>query len=837
MIDYIDHHVHTCNSLLDGLMRIEDYVQYGKEHNLPALFISDHGSMDGAIQFYKECKKNNIQPIIGSEFYCSEGILDKDNDNTKHNHHLCLYAKTLQGYKNLIKLTTFANMENFYSKPRITFEKLQEYKEGLICTTACIGSQWGYLIKNNKLEEAGKLALKYKKLFGEDFYIEFGYHKFSEQIKYVTVMQKIAQMLNIKTVIGNDVHYLYKEEETAHKIILCKGFGKTLDDTGDYFNYSENYYKTGEQIKEIFKELPDINVEECFSNTYEIINKCENYEIEFGNYIYPELPLPNNQSQSEYLFNLIKQGCIKRYDGHITKEIADRIKYEFSVINKMHFCGYFNMVHDYVNWAKQNNIKVGAGRGSAAGCLIAYIIGITEVDSLKYDLFFERFLNPDRVSFPDIDSDFEPDGREKVIQYLTEKYGQYGCVPISTRGYLKGKSAIKTVASKLGLNFQKYNSLLSGMKDPKIDTVDKVIEANEELQKLLNTDVEFQNVIKLAKQLEGNIQSVGVHASGVIVCHKDISDIVPIIKTKDGFATGYTDKIVDALGLIKYDILGLKNLVFVKETEKRIHKPIEFNSIPLDDKETYQNLQKGDNVGIFQLESDGMKNLLIKLKPENINHLEAIVALFRPGAMQFIEEYIANKNNPEQTKYFDERVKPILKGTYSQMVYQEQVMQIAQVLAGYTMAEADSLRRAIGKKKLDEMMSHETKFIEGCIKNGLDKEKATELYNQIVEFANYSFNKCIDGDYFIPEWNMTIGEAYKNNIDNLHLVSYNADSKTYFQDEVVKIHPSGKREVYELELDNGNKISCTLNHKFLCQDGLYHEVKEILEKDLEMVGI
>lgn len=743
MIKYIDHHVHTTNSLLDGMVKIDEYVNFGVENEFPALFISDHGNMDGAINFYITCKDKNIKPIIGSEFYVSEGILDEKDDNTKHNFHLCLYAKNFQGYKNLVKLTTWANINNYYYKPRITFDVLKQYSEGLICTTACIGSQWGYLIENDKLKEAGELAYKYKQLFKDDFYIELGYANFQRQIKYVNVLNKIAEMLNIKTLIGNDVHYLKKEELFAHKIIICKGVGKTVDFTenNENFNYTENYYKTAEEIKEIFKTFQNIDVEKCFKNTYEIIDKCENYEIKFGEYIYPELPNTNGLSQAEYLFKSIKEGCIRRYNGNVPKEVINRIQYEFSIINKMNFCGYFNMVKDYIMWAKLNNIKVGAGRGSCAGCLIAYIIGITDVDSLKYDLFFERFLNPDRVSFPDIDTDFEPDGRGKVIQYLTEKYGQNGCVPISTRGYLKGKSAIKTVASKLGLDFNKYNSLLKGIDDPKIDTVDKVLESDEQLQKIYNTDEEFRNVITLAKQIEGNIQSIGVHASGVIVCHKDISEITPIIKTKDGYATGYTDKIVEKLGLIKYDILGLKNLVFIKETEARVNKKFDFNTIPLDDKKTYQELQKGNNLGIFQLESDGMKNLLIKLKPENIKHIEAIVALYRPGAMQFIEEYIANKNDSSDIKYFDERLKPVLKDTYAQMVYQEQVMKIAQILAGYTMSEADSLRRAIGKKKLDEMMKHEDKFINGCVKHGVERNRAEELYKQIVEFANYSFNK------------------------------------------------------------------------------------------------
>lgn len=744
---YIDHHVHTVYSVLDGAIKIKEYVKMAIDNNMPALFMSDHGDMSGTLDLYLECKKHNIKSILGSEFYISDGILDKEDDVTKKNYHLCLYAKNLQGYKNLVKLTTYANVENFYNKPRITFDKLKEYSEGLICTTACVGSQFAKLILDGKVKESALLLLEYKKVFGEDLYIEYGYHGLDNEKMYVNCLNKIAEKLNIKTIIGNDSHYLYKEDHIAHKIVMCKGLGNIVSDEDSedakYFNYKENYYKNRDEITETFSIFPQVDVNECIDNTYEIIDKCENYEIKLHEYVYPELPNTNGLSQDKYLEKLIIEGCKKRYNNKINNEIKDRIKYEFSVIKKMNFSGYFNVVADYTQWCKNRNILVGPGRGSAAGSIISYVLNITDVDPLKYNLLFERFLNPDRDGFPDIDIDFSKESRDTLMEYLHEKYGPNGCVQISTRGYLKGKSAIKTVASRLGLEFMKYNTLLSGMTDPKIDTVDKCLEANIKLQTKYDTDPEVKNVIDLARRIEGNIQSVGVHASGVILCQKDITDITPIIKTKDGYATAFYDKIIEKLGLIKYDILGLSNLSTIKETLERINSGLTVENIlsDLTDENTYKLLQSGESLGIFQLESDGMKSLLSRLKPENINHIDAVVALFRPGAMQFIDQYIENKNNPESAICFDENAKEILKDTYFVMVYQEQVMQIARTLAGYTMSDADSLRRAIGKKNLEEMQSHEEKFINGCTERGMDSDKARTLYEQIVEFANYSFNK------------------------------------------------------------------------------------------------
>src|SRR5574344_1403264 len=613
------------------MVRLDDYIKFAQNNNMQAIATSDHGNIDNWIEFCSKCKDNNIKPILGSEVYLSEGIVDENNEQTKLNFHLNLYAKNKIGYNNLIKLTTWANKNNFYKKPRITFDILRQYSEGLICTSSCVGSIFAHYILNNNVQKAGKLLLLFKTLFQDDFYIEFGYHLFDSEKAYITVLEKIAEMINVKTIITNDTHYLYTEDEFAHKILMCKG-EKTIADESN-FSYSHNYYKNYDEIKSIFSEFSQIDVDKCLDNVYEIIDKVENFEIKFHEYIYPELPISNGETQDSYLFKQTMLGVKKKFKN-ITKEVIDRLNYEFSVISKMQFSGYFNMVADYVNWAKNNKIAVGPGRGSAAGSLIAYCLNITEVNPLEDGLIFERFLNPDRISFPDVDTDFEKIERDNLMKYLTDK------------------SAIKTVASRLGLGFEKYNKILSPIKDPKIDTVDKILENFPDIQKKYNTDTEFQNVCELSKKIEGNIQSTGIHASGVIICHKDISEIVPIIRTKDGYGTAWSDKIVEKMGLIKYDILGLNNLTVIKESVKRIGNNFDIHNIPLDDKKTYELLQKGYNLGIFQLESDGMKSLLFKLQPENIEHITAVVALYRPGAMQFIDQYIENRNNPDKIEYF-----------------------------------------------------------------------------------------------------------------------------------------------------------------------------------------
>lgn len=564
---FIDLHTHSTFSELDGMIKIEDYILFAKENNLKALSVTDHGNVNSWINFYLKCKENEIQPILGYEAYVSSKQLDSDDENSKKNYHINIFAKNNNGYKAIIKLVTYANINNFFRKPRVTLDELSKYAGDIVITTACVGSQFSQLILENKLNECKSLLLEYKKIFKDDFYIEYNYHEFDNEKVVLQKLINFSKGLDIKAIITNDSHYLKKEDEIAHKILMCKGEKQTINDTSR-FDYSHNYYKTKEEMQEILKEF-DINIDSCIDNIYEIIDKC-NVEIEFGNYIFPEYPTPNGEGQMQYLVDGVKKGILKRY-GRANKEILDRVKYELGVIKNMGFAGYFNVVADYIKWAKDNNIRIGTARGSAGGSLVVYLLEITDIDPLKFGLLFERFLNPDRVSNPDIDSDVDSNERQSLLNYLFDKYGVYSATQISTKGYLKGKSAIKTVASRLGLDFNKYNKLLSQIKDPTIDSVDKVVEYSEKIQELYNSDDEVKKVIDTAKKIEGNIQSTGLHAGGIIICHKDISDICPIVRTKDGYATAWSDKIVEKLGLIKYDILGLSNLSTISNCLGRIN--------------------------------------------------------------------------------------------------------------------------------------------------------------------------------------------------------------------------------------------------------------------------
>jgi len=737
---FIDSHVHTSYSLLDGMIKIDDYVQFAKDNNFPALFTSDHGNVDSWINFYKQCKANDIKPILGSEVYLS---LKK---GSKKSYHLCLYAMNEIGYKNLIKLTTYANMENYYYKPRIDLKTLERYSEGLVCTTACVGSLWGQLLKKRHTVIADGFVKKFKNMFGENFYIEYGYHEFEDEKKAIPLLYKLAETNNVKTIIANDSHYLSKSQQMGHKVLMCKGEGNKLADMKHYI-YEHNYYKTREEMEEIFSEFPYINFDECVNNTYEIIDKC-NVEIKMGEYIFPDFKTPNGESNDEYLKKQINKKIKNRYPK-ITKEIADRVKMEVDVITSMNFSGYFLVVMDYVNWARQNDVFVGAGRGSAAGSIVTYILGITDVCPLKYNLLFERFLNPARVSFPDIDVDFDSEGRERVLEYLKKKYGDKSAVQISTRGYLKGKSAIKNTASKLGVAHDRYNNILTDIQDPSIDTIDKIIEYSEQFRILVDNDEETQKIVEIARQTEGVAQSIGKHAGGIIICHKDISEVCPIIRSKGGYSTAWTDKEVESIGLIKYDILGVATLGILKRAVKKTG--IKVDEIPLDDEKTYELLREGDAHGVFQFEGDFAQSLLKRVSPEKFEDVAVATSANRPGALDsgLTESYIKRRKGEEEAVDIIPEMKKYTEDTLSLPIYQEQILFLFREMAGFSLAEADLARRAIGKKLDDEMQALKSKFIEGAKNKGFSQEKAIEVFDIIEKFARYGFNKSHSVGYSI----------------------------------------------------------------------------------------
>lgn len=844
---YIDLHLHSTYSLLDGMVKIDDAVKFCKDNDIKALSITDHGDISSWIKQYNACKKADIKPILASEFYMSLKEIAENPHNltkdgkpkkmhTKH-YHLNLFALSKTGYKNIIKLTSYANMNNFYSKPRITMDKLREYSEGIICTTACVGSIWGQLLKRGHVKLAERMTEIFLDIFGDRFYIEYGYHYFEDEKKVIPHLYHIAQKYNIKTIIGNDTHYLYKSEETAHKILMCKGDKQTLS-SSSYFDYSHNYYKNMDEIKETFSEFPYINVEECNDNAYEIVERC-NVEIKFGEYVFPKFATPNNETDDEYLIKLVKEGIKDKYPK-LTKEIIDRVNYEIKVITEMKFSGYFLVVQDYINWCIKNNVMVGYGRGSAAGSIVVYILGITNVDPIKYNLLFERFLNPARVSFPDIDSDIESKKRPLVFEYLREKYGKYGFSHISTRGMLTAKSCIKMVASKLEYDFGKFNRITAQISDPAPKTIEEVFQLYPDVKKIANMDNQVKEVFDYVKILQGNVQSIGIHPGGQVICHEDITDYCPIIKTKDGYATGWTDKDVEKIGLIKFDILGLSNLSILENCLSKISEPIDLNTIPEDDKKSFDLLSRGEGDGIFQFESNSAKSLLKRAKPQSIDDLGVTNAANRPGALDsgLTESYIQRKNGLEDVDYIVDGMEEYLQDTNGLPIYQEQILFLFRVMAGFNLAEADLARRAVGKKQIDELMALKDKFVQGSLANGHSKEKAEEVFDIIDKFANYGFNKCIDGDYVLPELNTSLKNLHNNQnlYKNKTLTSYNADDNIYFKDALNNVHYTGNNHVFEIEFDNGEKLPVTMEHKFLCIDGKYHTIRNIFKNSLEMIG-
>lgn len=734
-LKYIETHVHSTYSLLDGLIKIDDYIKYALENNQKALPITDHGSMSGVIDLYLKCKKNDLKIILGSEFYLTETMEDKINDNR----HLILFAKNNKGYKNLVKLTTYANLENFYYKPRINYEILKTYKDDLICTSACIGSDINQAVLAKDTNKAENLILFYKDLFQDDFYIEFQNHFLEDQQICNEFLLNMSKKHDIKTLITNDAHYIKQSDSFSHDILLSKG--KKLSDPKRFkFPNDQFYLKSTDEIYKTFFDYGDEFIETCIKNSHEMIGKCD-VEIETGHHIMPHFPVPEGETERSYFKKKIIENFKKYYPVH-TKEILNRLNYEMSVIMKMDFCGYFLIVQDYIKWAKDNNIPVGPARGSSAGSIVCRILGITEPNPLEYDLPFERFLNPDRVGLPDIDTDFCVERRYEIIDYLKNKYGENSVANICTFGELKPKNAFKTVSSTMEYPFSQAN-MISEMIQEK--TIELSIESNPKLKEIYENNDQIKEMLDIAKTLEGNLSNMGTHAAGVIISNFDISDIVPLIKAKGEIVTAYTMNEIEKLGLVKYDILGLKALTVMNKClstiEENRKNKIDLTKVDFNDTNVYETLAKGYTDGVFQLESSGMKGLLKKLKPTELKHLDAILALFRPGPLNCgaTENYVINKNDSSNIKYKEKKLEPILKDTYGVYIFQEQIMQIARDLAGYTMSESDELRKAMGKKIPEIIEQHEEKFISGCINNNINKEFAESLYKDITGFAEYCF--------------------------------------------------------------------------------------------------
>lgn len=752
MRPYVPLHLHTEYSLLDGATRIKDLIKHAKENNMPAAAITDHGVMYGAVEFYRAAKEEGIKPIIGCEFYIIDGDITDKKSKTQ-NYHLVLLAKDKKGYQNLVKLVSIAHIDGFYYKPRINKEILEQHKEGLICLSACLSGEIAKKLLQKNFEGAREAAKYYKDQFGEDYYIELQDHGLEGQKMTNPDLLKIAQELDIGIILTNDSHYTKKEDALCHDILLCLQTGKTIQDPSRMkFPNEEFYIKTPDELRQAFDWLDEDIFNTAIDNSVKVAEKC-NLILDMGKSILPHYPIPPNHTVESYLEKVVRDGLNKRY-SEITSEIEERIKYELKIIEEMGFSAYFLIVWDFIKFARDNGIPVGPGRGSAAGSLVAYSLEITEIDPIRHNLLFERFLNPERVSMPDVDIDFCIEKREKVINYVSELYGQDKVCQIITFGTLAARAALKSVARVMDIPYAEADKLAKMIPAvPKIK-IDDALDDKMDLKKVYDKDAKVKELVDLAKSIEGIKFNIGTHAAGVIISRDPLNEIVPIQYSKEkSVITTYPMGDLEKLGLLKMDFLGLRNLTIINNTvdliEQRHGIKIDIDKIHLDDAPVYEMLSKGETDGVFQLESSGMKTLVKDLKPSVFEDLGALVALFRPGPLNsgMVGDFVQRKHGKQKVHYQHPALEPILGDTYGTIVYQEQIMQIAQSLAGYTLGQADILRRAMGKKKLEEMNKQRELFLAGSEKNNVDLKLANDLFDTMTEFAAYCFNRSHSAAY------------------------------------------------------------------------------------------
>ncbi len=736
-------HVHSHYSLLDGLSKIDGLIDQAKKHKMKSLALTDHGVMYGVIEFYQKAKEAGIKPIIGVEAYVARhGHLDKRSRIDERPYHLILLAKDEQGYKNLVKLTTIAHLKGFYYKPRIDFELLKKYSLGLICLSACVQGEIPQLILEKQKDKAVKRALEYQKIFGaENFYLEVQDHpKSKEQILINKALFNISKKHDIPVVATNDVHYAKKEDAEIQDILLCLQTKRKQQDKDRMCSLDYDLSLLPEaEMKKAFKDHPEV-----ITNTQKIVQAC-NLEIELKKTKLPYFPLPEGKTADQYLRELCEEKISNRYPKK-TKQVTDRLDYELSMIKKTGFSSYFLIVQDFVNWAKDNNIVVGPGRGSVAGSIVSYALNITDIDPLKYELIFERFLTGSRNEPPDIDLDFADTRRDEVIRYVEEKYGRDHVAQIITFGTMAARAAIRDVGRVLNYPYTFCDKLAKMI--PFGNTLEKALKVSDELKSIYQTNEDAQKIINVAKKLEGVARHASKHACGLVIAPEALSEYVPTQYDVSGgektIITQYDMHAVEDIGLLKMDFLGLKNLTIIERTLKlikyRYDKDIDIAQIPLDDQKTFKLLQKAETTGVFQLESGGMQRYLKQLKPTVFEDIIAMVALYRPGPMELIPDYIAGKKGLRKPRYLHPKLKPILDKTYGIAVFQEQVLQIVRDLAGFTLSEADVLRKAVGKKIAKLLQQQKIKFIHGCINNKIPKETAEKIFAFIEPFAGYGFN-------------------------------------------------------------------------------------------------
>ncbi|MDP2820918.1 MAG: DNA polymerase III subunit alpha [bacterium] len=741
-------HTHSHYSLLDGLAKIDELLSYAKELGMDSLALTDHGVIYGAVEFFQKAKKQNIKPIIGCEVYLAlEKMTDRRPNIDDKRFHLVLLVKNEVGYKNLVQLITKAHLEGFYYKPRIDEELLAKHSEGLIAMSACLNGRIPKMILANKLDEAKKIIVKYKEIFGDDFYLEIQHHPGNpEQQKVNDNLIKLSRQFNIPLVATNDIHYLKKEDAEAQDILMLINTGADRDDPERLSLKNDDYSMISPQeMADFFKDVP-----EAISNTQKIVEKCA-FEFKFGEAKLPYFPVPNGKTPEEFLRELVFERVKKKF-SEITDEIKNRLEYELGVIEKTGFASYFLIVQDFVNWAKEHRIIVGPGRGSAAGSLVSYCLGITNVDPLKFKLLFERFLNPERISLPDIDLDFTDRRRDEVIEYVKGKYGNENVAQIITFGTMAARAVIRDVGRALKYPYSYCDRIAKLI--PMNMSLSESLQKVAEFKQIYETDSEAQILVDFAKKLEGVARHASTHACGVVISREPLTNLTALQNASqidNSIITQYEMNSIESLGLLKMDFLGLKNLTIIEDALARIYKirgeNIDINNIPLDDPKTFKIFQTAETTGVFQLESGGMKRNLRELKPSIFEDIIAMIALYRPGPMELIPEYIARKNNKKQIEYLHPKLEPILKETYGICIYQEQLLRIAQDLAGFTLGGADVLRKAVGKKIKELLWEQQDKFIQGCINNNISKDVAEQLWQWILPFAKYGFNRSHAASY------------------------------------------------------------------------------------------